>query len=249
VGDQPLKAEDLYYEELTTATYDELVRVGRWFNRFVGYHPVLIGGWAVFYYNPRGLGSRDVDLVFPSRALKDRLVNRYLLTHGYERQRKSEFEEEYALVKETSRGTEHIYLDVATVQDRNRVHGADAELPWRLVFDHQRAGNIGDAEFYVPVPEVLLLLKAKAALDREHDSRHVFDPFYLQQKAWKDYYDMASLLTVCDIDQGLVAEILRKNSFGAHFRRALASLARRRSVMERHGTGWSDLRKKLKPFI
>jgi len=53
-----LKASDLYYDEMTTATYKELLRVGGWFNRFAGYHPVIVGGWAVFHYNPKGLGSR-----------------------------------------------------------------------------------------------------------------------------------------------------------------------------------------------
>src|SRR3972149_307558 len=50
VGRRALKFEDLYYEEFTTATYQELNRVGEWFNRLFGYHPVLVGGWAVFHY-------------------------------------------------------------------------------------------------------------------------------------------------------------------------------------------------------
>jgi len=244
-----VKAADLYYDEMTTATYEELLRVGGWFNRFVGYHPVIVGGWAVFHYNPEGLGSRDIDLIFPDRAIKDRLVNRYLLTSGYERERRSAFEEEYALVKVTARGTERIYLDVATTQDRNIVHGGRAELPWSLVFKHQTAARFGDAEFYVPRPEVLLLLKAKAALDREHDAKRAFDPYYLQQKAWKDYYDLASLLKVCRFDEGLMARLLKAHGFGEHFNRAMSSLSRKRSVMARHGVSWGELKAKLRGLI
>lgn len=110
-----MKFEDLYSEELTTAVYGELRRVGRWFNRFLGFHPMLVGGWAVFYHNPRGLGSRDVDLIFPDRRNKDRTVNLYMLTHGYQRERRSEFEEAYVLEVNTARGIERVYLDVATV--------------------------------------------------------------------------------------------------------------------------------------
>jgi hypothetical protein len=80
-----VKFEDLYYPELTTAVFGELKRVGSWFNRFLGFHPTLVGGWAVFQYNPSGLGSRDVDLIFPDRQNKDRTVNLYMLTNGYQR--------------------------------------------------------------------------------------------------------------------------------------------------------------------
>ena len=241
--------EDLYYEELTTATYQELLRVGGWFNRLLGYHPLLVGGWAVYYYNPAGLGSRDVDLIFPDRKLKDRVVNQYLMTHGYERERRSEFEEEYVLLVKTARRMERVYLDVATVQDSNRVHGADVELPWKLAFRHQRLARIGRAAFYVPTPEVLILLKAKAALDREYDAKRAFDPFYLQQKSWKDYYDVASLLKSCEFDTGLIANLVKAHRFEPYFQEAMSSLSRKRSVLDRHGIRWRELKSKLGSLV
>lgn len=241
--------EDLYYEELTTATYQELLRVGGWFNQMFGYHPLLVGGWAIYYYNPAGLGSRDVDLIFPDRKLKDRVVNQYLMTHGYERERRSEFEEEYVLLVRTSRGVERVYLDVATVQDPNRVHGADVELPWKLAFDHQRLAKIGDAEFYVPSPEVLILLKVKAAVDREYDAAHVFDPFSLQQKSWKDYYDVTSLLKACEFDTALIASLVKAHRFEPYFQKGLGSLSRKRSVLDRHGVRWRELKGKLGSLV
>jgi len=240
-----LKFEDLYYEEFTTATYRELHRVGAWFNQIFGYHPVLVGGWAVFHYNPAGLGSRDIDLIFPDRRIKDRAVNQYMLTHGYERERRSELEENYVLPVTTSRGVERVYLDVATVQDANRVHGADVELPWKLAYDHQVPAQVGDTEFYVPSPEVLLLLKAKAAVDRGYDAKRVFDPFFLQQKSWKDYYDIASLLKACEFDTGLIAGLLKACRFEPYFRKAIDSLSRKRSVLDRHGVRWKELKGKL----
>ena len=209
---------------------------------WVGYHPLLIGGWAVFYFNPTGLGSRDVDLLFPDRENKDRLVNRYLFTSGYERVPLSEFEERYARVVTTPKGKEHIYLDVATVQDSNRVHGRDIELPWRLAFEHQIPAKIGRADFYVPKPEVLLLFKVKAALDREYDAKRSYDPFFLQQKSWKDYYDVASLLMACELDTDLLARILEKHRFRPLFLRAMHALARKRTVLERRGVRWTDLK-------
>lgn len=156
------------------------------------------------------------------------------------------FEEQYVLDVNTPKGPERVYLDVSTVDDVNRVHDADVELPWRLAFDHRKPARIGGVDFYVPKPEILLLLKAKAALDREHDAKRSFDPFHLQQKSWKDYYDMASLLKTCTFDVGLMTRIAAENRFSSHFERAIASLARKRSVLDRHGVRWADLRAKLK---
>lgn len=201
------------------------------------------------YYNPAGLGSRDVDLVFPDRRIKDRVINQYLTTQGYERERRSEFEEEYTLLVNTSKGVERVYLDVVTVQDANRVHGSDVELPWRLALDHHRTAKIGGADFYVPKPEALLLLKAKAALDREYDAKRAFDPFYLQQKSWKDYYDMASLLKSCTFDMQLVARLLEAHRFKSHFQKVIGALSRKRSVLDRHNVRWGQLRSKLRDLI
>ncbi|MFQ5839018.1 MAG: hypothetical protein ACE5HJ_09620 [Thermoplasmata archaeon] len=240
-----MKFEDVYYEEITTASYRELVNVGRWFNRLIGYHPLLVGGWAVYYYNPTGLGSRDVDLIFPDRRSKDKLVNLYLFNNGYQRQRISEFEENYVLVIQTSKGEERLYLDVATVQDHNVVHGGGPELPWSLAYEHQREATFEKATFYVPTPEVLLLLKAKAALDREYDAKRAFDPFLLQQKSWKDYYDMASLLKTCEFDARLLSSLLHRHDFESYFETVMDSLARKRDVLARHDASWPELATKL----
>lgn len=241
-----MKFEDLYYEEITAAAFQELLRVGRWYNRFFGYYPVLVGGWAVYHYNSTGLGSRDIDFIFPDRRVKDQTVNQYMLLNGYTRQRLSEFEETYALMVKTPKREERVYLDVATVEDANRLHGADVELPWRLAYQHQRLAVIADTKLYVPNPEVLLLFKAKAALDREYDAKRAFDPFYLQQKAWKDYYDMASLLKSCEFNIELLGELLLRHRFKPFFEKAISSLGRKRSVLERHGVRWKELKDALK---
>jgi hypothetical protein len=244
-----VKIEDVYYEEITAASYRELVNVGRWFNRLIGYHPLLIGGWAVHHYYPIGMGSRDVDLIFPDRRSKERLVNLYLFNNGYVRQSISEFEENYVLVVQTSKGEERIYLDVATVEDRNTVHGGGPELPWKLAYKHQQEATFEEAVFYIPSPEVLLLFKAKAALDREYDAKRAFDPFFLQQKSWKDYYDMAGLLKACRFDTGLLSSLLEEHEFEPYFRTAMDSLARKQDVLARHDVDWSELAVKLDDLL
>ena len=80
-------------------------------------------------------------------------------------------------------------------------------------------------------------------------AKGAFGPYYLQQKAWKDYYDLASLLKVCRFDEGLIARLLKAHRFGALFNRAMSSLSRKRSVMARHRVSWSELKAKLRGLV
>lgn len=176
-------------------------------------------------------------------------MNQYMLLNGYTREQRSEFEEAYVLIVTTRKRDERVYLDAATIEDPNRLHGTDVELPWRLAYEHQRLAKIQDAKFYVPTPEVLLLFKAKAALDREHDAKRAFDPFYLQQKAWKDYYDMASLLKSCKFNVKLLENLLVTHRFKPFFQRAVDSMARKRSVLERLEVRWKELGDVLKGLV
>ena len=71
-----MKFEDLYYDEITQNSYQEMIELCKWLNEIHGYHPVIIGGWAVYLYHPT-LGSRDIDILFPNRKLKHDVVNNY----------------------------------------------------------------------------------------------------------------------------------------------------------------------------
>jgi len=67
---------------LIKASYDELVS----FVRHYQYHgtPIIIGGWAVWFYNPY-FGSIDVDVVGPSyQGEFYRIIEEYEHTHGYQ---------------------------------------------------------------------------------------------------------------------------------------------------------------------
>lgn len=47
------------YEE----SHKELTEFVEWFNKHKGFHPIIIGGWAVYHYNPY-FESKDIDVVF-----------------------------------------------------------------------------------------------------------------------------------------------------------------------------------------
>ncbi|MCK4454943.1 MAG: hypothetical protein KAU99_01200 [Thermoplasmata archaeon] len=89
-------------------------------------------------------------------------------------------------------------------------------------------------KFYVPRPEILIMLKAKAALDREHDRKYVFDPYYLDSKIVKDYYDIVSLLKTCDFDSRLLGESLESAGFREMFTAILEKVPDNEDVLGSH---------------
>ncbi|MCK4454944.1 MAG: hypothetical protein KAU99_01205 [Thermoplasmata archaeon] len=126
--------DEVYYDELTDSTLQELKNIGRWFNTLYGNYPIVIGGWAVWLYNPLGYGSRDIDLLFPERRMKERLANQYLSANGYILKKQSPFEEQFVKVVETSRGNEEIYLDACSVEGHE-------QSAWNKRGDAMGAGN------------------------------------------------------------------------------------------------------------
>lgn len=64
------------------ASYEELISFLRHFRHFGA--PVIVGGWAVYFYNPY-YGSVDIDVVGPSlRGSFDEIIEGYERSHGYE---------------------------------------------------------------------------------------------------------------------------------------------------------------------
>jgi hypothetical protein len=66
---------------LVRASYEELLSFLRYFRHFGT--PIIIGGWAVYFYNPY-YGSVDIDVVGPSlRGTFYETIERYERSHGY----------------------------------------------------------------------------------------------------------------------------------------------------------------------
>ena len=234
--------DEVYYDELTSSTLQELKNVGRWFNRFYGNYPTVIGGWAVWLYNPFGYGSRDIDLLFPERRMKERLVNQYLSANDYILKRRSLFEEQFVKEVMTSKGTEEIYLDACSVEDTNRVRGTSVEIPWALAIGNSELMDLEGLKFYVPRPEILIMLKAKAALDREHDRKRVLDAYYLDSKIVKDYYDVVSLLKACDFDSRFLGESLESTGFREMFMDVVEKVAEKKDILSGHDLSKQDVK-------
>jgi len=204
-------------------------------NRFIGYSPSIIGGWAVHFYNPEGLGSTDIDVVLPDPNARDRVVTAYLAANGYTLRKRAFGESEW--VKEFVVGERRIehYLDICTLQDSNPVHGRDLEVPWAIGTRNQRKVRIGESELFIPEPEPLLILKLKAAWDRAYDISSGGGTPFLRDKLGKDRFDIVSLLLKTKIDVPVVRRLASGSGFAECAKDALSRAVSDGSALDRHG--------------
>jgi hypothetical protein len=224
-----------YDRNWTDLSFAELENFANWMNRIIGYNPLVIGGWAVYLYRP-GLGSRDIDIVLPSWAQRDRVINKYLANNGYEIRKRTFGSEEWVKYLLPGDISSETFLDVCTVQDKNPVHGRDGEVPWKIASKWQRTVKIGTAEVFVPDPEPLLVLKAKAAWDRSYDLLSDVRTDFLKDKVRKDRFDILSLLRTCDFYTGRLKGLLTESKFGECFKDAIE-----RAVMDADAIMQQDL--------
>ena len=107
---------NFYYRELTDASFQELLGFAVWMNRFFSHYPTIVGGWAVWCYI-RGLGSRDIDVVFMDASSRDKALAHYFLHNGYD-ETGTFLEKTYVKRVKTKRGVEEIIIDACTASDK-----------------------------------------------------------------------------------------------------------------------------------
>jgi len=142
---------------------------------------VLIGGWGVYLWT-RKLKSRDIDVYIDQENFY-RLQSE-LTFRGYALKRNVRLRKFEALISD-------VEVDVYTP------FMSKLAVPCSDVFDRKMYSVIEG--FKVAVPEVLLLLKAQAALERWH-----------AEKGLKDRVDIISLLKFADVKLDVLKQLLRK---------------------------------------
>jgi hypothetical protein len=208
-----LEYREYYKEELTKHSYRELISYASWMNEKFGNFPMIVGGWAVYFYT-KGLGSRDIDTVFLTRNLLHDTLKYYFSSHGYEEH--GIFSKEYYKEIKTEKGTFRIYLDACSREDKNLFQSdLSKEIPWSVCFrDPEKIEIQHDVFVYMPKREVIFMLKAKAFLDREYRLKRadITEREYLTQKTWKDALDVDSL-TKKEMDEKLINDIMKEYDF------------------------------------
>jgi hypothetical protein len=193
---------DDYSEEVTSESKKELVKFAKWLHEKHGDWPTVIGGWAVWAYYDKGFGSRDMDLVLPTdewienvmkneyfvqNAVKPyKFTNDLLGTKHYGKEIKNNGKEKQEI----------IFFDLLSGSSlREDSENLGVYVDWSWVFEYKQTVPIGDAYIHVPEPELLIPLKIIAALARTRTLRQAQDPTYWRSKIWKDYYDVANLVS------------------------------------------------------
>ena len=125
---------------------------------------VLIGGWAVYCYNP-WYGSVDIDLV-TSAGTRQHLMRHLETERGFIRRRNPPFRNSVAKILPS--GGE-IIIDFIPKNTKNRFEGRTEQCPLTLLHGRTAQKEIAPG-FSVTIPErsLLLLLKMKAAWDRAY---------------------------------------------------------------------------------
>ncbi|MFA6330354.1 MAG: hypothetical protein WCX64_06805 [Candidatus Micrarchaeia archaeon] len=193
--------QELYSDEITGETRNELAEFVKWFNRLFGHEPLIVGGWAAWAYH-RGIGSKDIDVVFPGSAAMDRNLVAYYTARGFSQRKTEMFDYAFYKERKTKSGTSVEVMVDAVASNRNvTVTGTDLIIPWGLAEKHKQKFEFSkDVEAYIVKPELLLFYKAGALIGRSHLLRQATNKGHYQSKLWKDAKDVAGLVGNCELD-------------------------------------------------
>lgn len=157
-----------YYQDLITAKSFKILQDLRRKYKFI-----LIGGWAVFLYT-HSLKSKDIDIVIDYEELE-------------------KLRQDFTLIKNDRLKKYEIAVEEIEI-DLYLPFFSNPGLPAEEIKKYTQSLE----GFTVPSPEVLLILKQKAYLDRAGSP-----------KAEKDKIDLVSLLKTMDLDFNFYKNILK----------------------------------------
>jgi hypothetical protein len=177
------------------ASREELIEIFRWVQARGESEreplTVLIGGWAVYCYNP-WYGSIDIDLVTNSRARHH--LMKYLRDERRFTHRRHPLIPN-TVAKQSPEG--EILIDFGSREDICRFEGRTEECPFSLLDGHTAVREIRPGSpVVIPERTLLLIFKLKAAWDRSFRLRSGTsnDAEWEQGKLRKDKADILALL-------------------------------------------------------
>lgn len=158
-----------------------------------GDHPtVLVGGWAVYAYNPY-LKSTDIDLVLSSRRRST--LTSWLRERGYQQVRAQIEGWRGARKSFGSRLT--MVVDIAGYSEAHKFEGREDRLDFSLVKGHSVSHQVAGSKVLIPTQSLLLLYKAKAAYDRNQRLMNGTSPD-VERDEWKLMKDRSDILALID---------------------------------------------------
>jgi hypothetical protein len=182
------------FQRIMNDSLEEAKAIFEWVTKREDKNPitVLVGGWAVYTYNPY-YGSLDIDLVTNNR-IKNSLQQYLIGSRGYERRREPLSDIKYICKDFATHGV--VEIDFGSREGFNNFEGREEELPLSLISDFTEFRSLERLEVPVPTRSFLLLMKMKAAWDRNWrlNNNRSRDPGWERGKLIKDYSDILALI-------------------------------------------------------
>jgi hypothetical protein len=189
-------------------------------------YPVIIGGWAVFHY-AKSLGSRDIDIIFPTAKDRENILMKYYKENGYKEE--GLFVKQYFKEVDTKNGVKKIILDACTHANVNYLHeNTDINIAWNLTDTYYNEWDIEKGVISrVPTIELLMIYKIKALCDRRYDIQNLsiegLDREYINSKIWKDEHDIKEL-SKYELNVDLFNKLLEETKFNDYAQREIERL-------------------------
>jgi hypothetical protein len=246
----------MYEKDLLERAHDEFVNFIMWMNEKIGHYPMIIGGWAVYSYNPY-YGSKDIDVVFMGRGIFQRVINLYMAANGYTLKARGLFETVFEKDIKTKTGISSINIDACSKEDKNIFkEDTSKELPWNLAFKNAKTIELRKDTFYfVPKPSLLFLYKLKAMRDRTYDLREagsLEQRRYLEGKIFKDKADAIALLDTKNkhnVTKDEFYQLAEKHKVADIMKDALRIIYEDTEVMKFYGVEASNIRAWLEKLL
>jgi len=216
-----------YYDELLDLAQEELFSFSNWMNEQYGYYPVIVGGWATFLHCHH-IRSRGIDVVFPSREIRNRVLESYFKARNFIL--KGTFTKYFVKEGKTRKGTEEIIINACAAQDRRPFElDKNVRIAWGVALRSeytilQTLEN--GSQIYIPIKELLLVFKSAALLGREYELKRTAAGElieYYTHKMWKDAHDIAALIDH-DVDIKISEEISSEWGFEKYIQKAIESV-------------------------
>jgi hypothetical protein len=205
---------------MTTKSFEELKSLA-FYAKSMGPEFFVIGGWAAWRYHA-GLGSRDIDVVFPDYQIMDPFLAKYYKMNDYEPYG-GPFENRY---RKRISDDKFVQVDAASFADGQPFkEDRSRNLPFELLTNHNDIWDLGESAVRIPKPELLVLQKVKAHRDRSWDlsrSTTSIQSDWLRGKIRKDEYDIHNVVpfitdwsSLWDISENCRCRDLIEDSFKA----------------------------------
>jgi len=207
---------------LESESFSELQGLVKWFNLH-GFEPVVVGGWAAFYYHKKQ-ASTDIDLVVPSKRAVDLFDKKYAKKKGFERM----LSERVRINFKKQVDNETIELDIFTHSHKNALLAfPEIAVPWRLCEKYSEKWRLGkNCNARIPKKELLVLYKTAALIDRREKIRrtpHIALREKLKSKIEKDKEDINQLLSL-QLDTEVLGCLLKKTGFERLFHKTVEKI-------------------------